>query len=785
MPVIEPNLVAKDEHFLYTFLATVWKELDGLRDPDQTGDAMSPVERTFQEVGDYLHVVDDSATPESDALGMSLQRFDRHRSGPLLEEKIRELITKFGNRLSEGDKKTLILLPVDDADISFQRLLTILDTYRRYLQHQQLVPVFTFTSVMAEELLRVHFATELLVREGQKIEESSEGPEGLVETYTSARMARRLASQMLARLFPSRTRIRLRLGAARVTKAEYYISAKEAKDPHAKKKVRELLEDASRVLYGHPEEPLGDPIRRVLLPSTLRRQLQVVDVLAHIRKTTTQRPISAWADLFDSSAWAVYDIHRDVLSQLRLHVEDLYGWTRKGLRPLVLEALLALPQAARDQLLRHWVLGSRDRRSQLLSLLGAHCARPPVEGAEDFETTGFEMEEAATAGTHCEKTGLAVDSALIWFLNVWFGFYLPQILVSKKPAAVGTKRGKTEETGFGSLQAAGWDLKSGAIHAMQEVVAQEDRWTAGTLMLFGDGAGDSVSNGLNTWKKVTTGHPQGRLLVALWCNWGIRDGKPWAAVSLWRVLALIGRVLFACRRLRDSDDGEKRLKDEDFVAEADRVEKLLKKHWETAVVSDLMGTGLTCPLDQDCVFPEWRFKKTYDKILKELAQSLVTWRLEFASDLIRIELPTRSQEHHADDPKELVEPWEGCFMRRLHGQYLMGDFWRKLTLQHIERPDKQWDASKTIGCWVNTLLEYWGPTEINVLLRTCPLLDPFVDQPEDDQIKARLKRVSTLHQECEQSAVKKLYADKEWIHKFDWKNASKRFEQWRPEPTAG
>jgi len=38
LPVIEPNLVAKDEHFLYTFLATVWQKLEKHRDPDQRGD---------------------------------------------------------------------------------------------------------------------------------------------------------------------------------------------------------------------------------------------------------------------------------------------------------------------------------------------------------------------------------------------------------------------------------------------------------------------------------------------------------------------------------------------------------------------------------------------------------------------------------------------------------------------------------------------------------------------------------------------------------------------------
>ena len=41
---------------------------------------------------------------------------------------------------------------IDDVDMSLDNQIGILEAYRRYLRHPRLVPVFTFTSRVSEEL---------------------------------------------------------------------------------------------------------------------------------------------------------------------------------------------------------------------------------------------------------------------------------------------------------------------------------------------------------------------------------------------------------------------------------------------------------------------------------------------------------------------------------------------------------------------------------------------------------------------------------------------------------
>ncbi len=702
LPVIEPNLLVDDEHFLYTFLANVWHLLDEQRDEDQSPDIMSPVERTFQRIGDYLNVVDKPVDTEIDPLGYSLQRLDRHRSGPLLKQHVSNLISQLGQGLGSSAEKTLILLPVDDVDVAFDRLVSILDTCRRYLLHPQLVPVFTFTSVLAEELLRTHYATKLRVKEGGHLD--SQGAEGsdLGETYSPTRLTRQMASQFLARLLPTGSRIRLRLGAARAQRADYRVSSTGDKP----RPVETLLEQATILLFGQPTYPNGDRIRRVLLPATLRQQLQILEFLTQSsiprvvpRKALNNNrdgeftgedliPVAEWVNTFDRCAWGIFEVHRDVLSQLKLKVEDIYGWTRQGLRLLVLESILALPHPMRLKILQHWSLGSRDRRSQVLSLLCMHLARPAIEGSEDFLENAFVRACDRAEARERQRRDLAPDSAVYWFLNVWFSFYLPQILASKLAR---DKDAQTLADGS-SLQAAGWDLQSGPNHAIQELLRPSvtKRRYPGTLFL------DPKS--FNEILRREGVSKEIKLVLLMWSNWGLHNGESWAAVSLWRALSLMGRLLEACKRLdpptvylkklqqrdREPEASQPEWTDDERVAKAYRVERdrimaLLKDHCYAAQVQGLSGMSpddktLNLPTD-----PALENLIEDKEPLRSLANELFAWRQQHA--------------HWLHDGSKLSEStgkirpvatnWHNCFVRRLHGEYMIGHLWRDLHLTSV------------------------------------------------------------------------------------------------------
>ena len=151
LPVIQPNLQADDDHFLYAFLATALEE--DLKKNQQEEERLhtgshnlSPVQQAFEKVSEYLQVLDETRrTREYDPLGVSLERLDRHTSGFRLREALEDLIDSLANGLAGRGTESVLLLPVDDADMSLDRLRQTLDTYRRYLIHPRLVPVFTFT----------------------------------------------------------------------------------------------------------------------------------------------------------------------------------------------------------------------------------------------------------------------------------------------------------------------------------------------------------------------------------------------------------------------------------------------------------------------------------------------------------------------------------------------------------------------------------------------------------------------------------------------------------------
>ena len=400
LPVVEPRHLAGD-HFLYDFLATALETDEKERrkeygEPGGHGDSdpdriLSPVAQVFQEMSDYLQVVDDPLTRsgDHDPIGVSLDRLERNTSGLRLREKMRTFIDVLANTLTGSGGNSVILLPIDDVDLSFKVLNTVLETYRLYLTHPRLIPVFTFTGRLAEELLTAHFRKELTIAQTPA--------DHLREASTRLSVPENLAVQYLTKLFPVRNRIRLGPAPARVQAARFRSSefpGDRGKEEKENRSVRASLQVASRLLFGCAEWPEVPSVRPPLRSSTLRRQFQILDALEESEasqyvtpqdetddETARPRdrppsPKTAWAVVFDRTVWAMLNVHRDTLKELHLNLEDLYSWSQGNLRHVVLEVILSQPLEDRRMMIKRWRYKTEDRRSQMLSLLAANAFRP-------------------------------------------------------------------------------------------------------------------------------------------------------------------------------------------------------------------------------------------------------------------------------------------------------------------------------------------------------------------------------------------------------------------------
>lgn len=538
LPVIRPNNVAKDDHFLYAFLANALKEdrdmnesgSDKFRDPP----VLSPLQQSFQEVSQYLQVINPAEeSQEDDPLGKSLERLERHESGILLIEKMAAFIEELV-KIKTGEKKSaVVLLPVDDVDMSLEILVSALDTYWRYLKHPQLVPVFTFTGRLAEELLRVHYESKLTLKG------SLDSSQELKESATSLKLTENMAIQYLGRLFPVRNRIRVGLAGGRVLRAKYtksispkYDTGQKESNKQEPKKVLDLLETVSRLLFGHSGS-FAPKIRAPLRMVTLRRQIQIVDAMQEaginelIKKIKEENSTheKSWAELFDLGTWTLLNSHRDIMREINMYLDDLYSWTPKGLRLVLRESILSLDLKKRCKLLTKWRYRTEGRRTQMLSLLAANTFRPWMKG---IEPTGDDLDEIyksvndtgetksknlvelegkigpiSVKTTVTEMTpdspitdtedkyllSFPVRKAVIWFLDLCIGFYLPLIVAcnfpdnSKENKKDDPKDEKEKDTSAKSITGIGWDFTSGPLHAIREAVYNKDRFFSGMLFI--------------------------------------------------------------------------------------------------------------------------------------------------------------------------------------------------------------------------------------------------------------------------------------------------------------
>lgn len=821
LPVIKPNLASRNDNFLYAFLATALAEVDRRQEKSMPTDSrehrqasalLSPVHQAFHEVSEYLQVIDESESgKEYDPLGVSLERLERHASDIHLKDKLGALIDRLATFFTGQGNNSLLLLPIDDADLAANTLVNVLNTYRRYLEHPRLVPVFAFTGRMAEDLMVAHFAKELKVHDG-------EGPRTRNSAEPGYSFEEQIALQYLSKLFPVRNRIRLGPAPARVQAATF-----ESSSGHrGQYRVLDLLETASALLFGHAEWPIAPSVRLALRPSSLRRQIQVLDAMYaanvdyHMEASAPETPAgeqspadgsdseaggTEWVAIFGKAGWSLLNAHRDALREYGFYLDDLYGWTPRGLREVVLSTLLGLDLDVRRKLLRRWHYRTEDRRSQILSLLALIVFRPRLEQEEasgddpdhirvalDRRRDGPSMPTPKKSRSQPPAQGFPVEKGFLWFLNLWLGFYLPQILARNRADRHDRRRPDIDR-----VRGVGWNLLGGPVQAIREALNNREIFSPGMLFVEPEPLAkilvpDDLSKIKTDQGSPDTFRPKVSLLVRLWCYYGYEQGKPWAAVSFWRGLSLIGLLLSdddlitRCRELktektekdgqRQNEKGGDGFSEEEKTIVLRRVRKHIDKHLVAARVPGSM-LGLTSrTLDQrlalafakwadddreeasgeaengvpDQRSPDHKLRDLEREAIGELADRLLDWLGTERDPILPMPVPSSAAgnrgETDAAIDSDRTTPWRDCFSRRLHGEDLLGTFWRDLGARYFQKPTSKEEetAATVLGKWTHELLDYWSCARgvggdprakpaIIELLEDCPILEPFTPAP--------------------------------------------------------
>ena len=949
LPVMDPTTWTKSEQFLYAFLASALETERQAQENSVHGapQGLSRVQLAFQKVNEYLRVVDDPGAPgEHDPLGLSLQKLERHTSGLRLRHALGTFLAELAKEL--GAK--VILLPVDDLDMAPDHLVDSLQAYQSYLTHAQLIPIFTFTDRMPEELIEVHYERYLATKKTRRIEASTE----------RLSINEQLAVQFLSRCFPVRNRIRLGPAPARVQRALFTTSSDhENQDDKDAFQVLELLTIASFLLFGHPDKEDAHQIRAALRPSTLRRQLQVIDAMFDCRLSSLRSPQLAlmadkegytedalmtiaqgeikketrkeweafkknpkdprysisqnfwkkqnrrsanisenieyylyfrhltvqlaklnigatWATTFSGAAWTLLNVHRDTLRELGLHLEDLYSWSPKELRSVVVNKIFEQDQTIRRAVVDRWFNRTDFRRSQILSVLAANIFRPWMTGEEphgdeelavrdqinleakysdtslpplDEAWKGLDKTESRNKQDNVyinhlkQRLSFPTHQGLLWFLNVTLGFYLPQIMARNWSTSL-----ITDEPIRGRISGNGWDLYHAPINAMRVADAKQEIFSFG--MLFIDPRGyrhalevanrfetlkdlktvTEASGAIELYKKTIQEDPnasesdliekvakallpdkvdkknfindlrtkhreaiRGRsidetlraaartvvlshlfgptlnsssqsakdiwknhLLLRIWGCHGYSRSRYWSSFSLWRGLSLIGQILELGPALDKNQSNEPAL-DSPILEE---IIRLIRSHCLAGLVP---GSLLDRGSNEDRLLNGFTRHEPNNGPLTDaintLAEALLKWLKDTQEERI-FPLPAGKTSIN----------WGDCFIRRIHGEYILGALWPRLNAgyleDHVRRSPRQelahlrsfrdenllqamqaeinlekgrnensratgypepserfrWTAALAAATWSDTILEYWrGCPSILFLLITCPV----------------------------------------------------------------
>jgi hypothetical protein len=121
-----------------------------------------------------------------------------------------------------------------------------------------------------------------------------------------------------------------------------------------------------------------------------------------------------------------------------------------------------------------------------------------------------------------------------------------------------------------------------------------------------------------------------------------------------------------------------------------------------------------------------------------------------------------------DDPQERekiyklrlqVLDWESCYTRRIHGETVLGDFWKHIESAYFEKHLDEWNAHDILCHWLRVLMDFFDcgrkykepdakkdqnftslestkrEPKVITLLASCPFVAPFAREESDDTIK--------------------------------------------------
>lgn len=758
LPIITPDHESNDEQFLYSFIAAAMeadRKNRRSRDYQSSSSILSEVQQKFQELSEYLQVIDKTNhVSEDDHIGISMESLDRHESAILLRKHLCDFIDVLADNLKQKNgehKKTVVLMPVDDADMSLRVLVSTLDICWRYLRHGRIVPVFTFTGRLAEELLRVNFEKKLSVEGLQK------KPDALMQTSTPLMIMETMAIQYLAKVFPVRNRIQLDYSvSARILKYEYQSGKNdklESELNHKENIVSKFLEKVSILLFGH-SFPLGPLIRATLRMLPLRRQIQIVDAMVSSgvvelidgkENVNIDKQEKPWGKKFELATWTLVNSHRDVLREFDLKIDDLRSWTPQGMRWVLLKSILNLSTQKRRELMENWSYRIEGRRSQIISLLAANVFRVRL----DDEPTGDDPDIIRNTGDDLFKNlgrNLLVSQGAVWFLRLIIGFYLPQKLALMKTKDSACKKDENIKLETEDSVTGRWGFMSGPRHSLQNSLHLNAKGTLfpGLMFLEAEKYFDRLKENNET-----------SLLIRIWSYYGCVGNSVWAAVSLWRGLGLIGRLLEIdlnyrmdynqniMRVIRESgkrnipcDDSNqfqkseirKKLKQQ----KKELIQNYLKKHLEETLIAERLHE---ISLEEDSLdttdFQEWNIIGDHE--IEGLTCKIILWleryRVNEKNDYIKFEpIPKESEDACKDDSRK----WNACYIQRIHGDSIVSSFLQKIDKIYFKYQFGQWTMFQLLEEWCTILMEYWcedteekKQSKVGNLLINCPILKPF------------------------------------------------------------
>jgi hypothetical protein len=326
----------------------------------------------------------------------------------------------------------------------------------------------------------------------------------------------------------------------------------------------------------------------------------------------------------------------------------------------------------------------------------------------------------------------------------------------------------------GPVPGIGWDLISGPIHAIREAINNNKIFATGMLFLDPGEFFKIINRKENKEPDNNKKLAELKVFILTWCFYGYMEGKPWAAVSLWRGLGLMGQILKMDIEQGKSDDNSR----------FRHIKNILWKHFNSAIVlGNLPGDSKNV---KDLSYKKFRIVgdaaestgisgKEMGNAVDDLVRELIKW-LDGLKPANNSENSGKSEK---SDPTRLypMDPlrqipdssitdilkkygdesirkfkdelrWNLCFTRRLHGESFMSVFWQDLDNIYYSEPFNKWGLENILTGWCNVLDEYWKEcgADISIIdvneLKKIGYKDylTFYCKPKNSAVRDSLKR---------------------------------------------